>query len=77
MEKYLSTHDAAVELGVTDTAVANFVRRGELPVAAATRSGIRLFRLEDVRQLAAKRVAEGRRGRVVEVGVPVGEGIEA
>ena len=63
MERYLSTHDAAVELGVTDTAVTNIVRRGELRVAAETRSGIRLFRLDDVRKLAAERGNKGRPGR--------------
>ncbi len=63
MERYLSAHDASRILGVTGNAVHLMARRGELPVAGETLSGIRLFRLEDVRRLAAERAAKGQRGR--------------
>lgn len=55
MERYLSAHDAGRILGVTAQAVHQMVRRGVLPVAGATESGIRLFRREDVHELAQKR----------------------
>ena len=70
MERYLTANDAAREMGVTETTVVNMVKRGELPQAAETRSGIRLYRPEDVRRVAAERATRPtRRGSLVS---PVG-----
>lgn len=66
MERYLSTQDAARILGVTDTAVRNMIQRGELPVAGELASGIRLFRVDAVRKLAAERISQGKRSHHVE-----------
>lgn len=75
MERYLTANDAASEMGVTETTVLNMAKRGELAVAAETRSGIRLYRPEDVRRLAAERAAAGKRGRRSEpVPTPAGAG---
>ncbi len=57
MERYLSAHDAARILNVAAQSVHVMARRGELPVAGETESGIRLFRREDVERLAAVRAA--------------------
>ncbi len=57
MERYLSAHDAARILNVTAQSVHVMVRRGELPVAGETESGIRLFRRGDVQALAVVRAA--------------------
>jgi hypothetical protein len=74
MEKYLSANDASRILGVTGNAVHLMAKRGELPVAGETVSGIRLFRLDDVRKLAAERAAKGRRARGVETAALAVEG---
>lgn len=63
MERYLTANDAASEIGVTETTVRNLTERGALAVAAETLSGIRLYLLEDVRQLANERAATGKRSR--------------
>lgn len=70
MERYLTANDAALEVGVTETTIRNLTERRALPVAAETLSGIRLYRLEDVRQLAEERAAAGKRSRRPIVAVP-------
>ena len=57
---FLTSADAASLLGVTPAAVRLMVQRQELPVAAETLGGIRLFERGDVEALARKR-AEDRR----------------
>jgi len=52
---YLTPADAALLLRVTPATVRQMVRRGELPVAATTERGSRLFHRKDVEALAAKR----------------------
>jgi excisionase family DNA binding protein len=52
---FLSTADASRLLGVTPATVRGMARRGALPVATTTESGIRLFRRADVEALARKR----------------------
>lgn len=75
MERYLTANDVAAELGVTETTVLNMVKREELPVVAETLSGIRLYRLEDVRHLADERAALGKRGRRSRPALPVSEAV--
>ncbi len=77
MERYLSAHDASRILGVTGNAVLLMAKRGELPVAGETVSGIRLFRLEDVRKVAAERAAQGKRGSNTASTALVGEAVPA
>jgi len=60
--RYLSTADASRVLGVTPSAIRLIVRRGELPVAAMTEGGIRLFERAAVEALADRR-AERKRTR--------------
>jgi DNA-binding transcriptional MerR regulator len=57
-EAYLSTADAARLLGVTPAAVRGTARRGALPVATTTESGIRLFHRAEVAALARKRAMQ-------------------
>lgn len=64
MEKYLSAHDASRILGVTGNAVLLMAKRGELPIAAETESGIRLFRRKDVEQLAERRETKRERASI-------------
>lgn len=61
LSHFLSTADAARILGVTPATVRLMVKRGDLPTAGATESGIRLFHKEDVEKLAMRR--EERRER--------------
>jgi hypothetical protein len=59
MERYLSANSAGRVLGVTAQAVHQMAKRGDLPVAAETESGIRLFRRVDVEHLATVRAGVG------------------
>lgn len=61
MEKLLSAGEAARRLGVTPSAVRFMANRGDLPVAATTEGGVRLFRLPDVESLRAWREARKER----------------
>jgi len=56
MIRYLSAADASKLLGVTPGGVRLMVRRGELPVAAVTEGGIKLFNPNDVAELARRRI---------------------
>lgn len=58
MTKLLSTADAARLLNVTPVTVRLLARRGILPIAATTESGVRLFRTVDVERLAKRRAEE-------------------
>ena len=62
LERYLSANDAARILKVTAQSVHQMVRRGDLPVAGETESGIRLFRRDDVEALATVREERSRAG---------------
>ena len=57
MDKFLSTADAAKILGVTPATVRLMARERKLPPAAQTEGGINLFRIADVKSLAASRTA--------------------
>lgn len=57
-EELLSTADVARCLGITPEGVRYLERRGKVK-AARTRSGQRIFRLEDVEQLARDRGVSG------------------
>ena len=52
MERLLTVADAARILGVVPARVRQLANEGQLPPAATTVSGTRLFRLEDVQRLA-------------------------
>jgi DNA-binding transcriptional MerR regulator len=58
MDKLLTAADAARILGVVPARVRQLANEGQLPPAATTVSGTRLFRLEDVEQLADAREAK-------------------
>lgn len=60
---YLSTGDAARTLGVTSATVRLMVKRGDLPCAAMTESGVYLFARPDVERLAAERAQRHDGGR--------------
>lgn len=51
----MTAGDAAKLLQVTPATVRNMADRGDLPVAARTEGGIRLFETEEVKELAEKR----------------------
>ncbi len=61
MEQLLSAGEAARRLGVTPSAVRFMAERGDLPVAATTEGGVRLFRLPEVESLRAWREARTER----------------
>jgi DNA-binding transcriptional MerR regulator len=61
MDKLLTAADAARILGVVPARVRQLANEGQLPPVATTVSGTRLFRLEDVEQLAAAREAKRNR----------------
>ena len=61
MNKLLSTADAARRLNLTPATVRLLARRGTLPIAATTESGVRLFRAVDVERLAKARAEKVRR----------------
>jgi excisionase family DNA binding protein len=54
---YLSTKDAADEIGVGPDRFRQLEREGKIP-AIRTRGGVRLFRLSDVLVLKAQRAAQ-------------------
>ena len=58
MERLLTVADAARILGVVPARVRQLANEGQLPPAATTVSGTRLFRREDVEQLAEVRKAK-------------------
>jgi DNA-binding transcriptional MerR regulator len=58
MDKLLTAADAARILGVVPARVRQLANEGQLPPAATTVSGTRLFRREDVQQLADAREAK-------------------
>lgn len=55
MERYLTVADAGRVLGLTAASVRRLESLGELPVAATTEGGIRLFRKADVMACARER----------------------
>jgi excisionase family DNA binding protein len=61
VERLLTVADAARILGVVPARVRQLANEGQLPPAATTLRGTRLFRQEDVEQLA--RVREAKRNR--------------
>jgi excisionase family DNA binding protein len=61
MNSYMSAADASRVLDVTTATIRLMVRRGDLPVAATTEGGIRLFNRTDVEGLAARRQSQPRR----------------
>jgi hypothetical protein len=54
---YLTTAGAARLLGVTPDSVRLYAKQGQLPVAVVSESGIKLFKRDDVEQLAKCRAA--------------------
>ncbi len=58
--RFLSTADASRVLGVTPAAVRLMVRRGDLPVAAMTESGMHLFRRPEIDDLVRRRAERKR-----------------
>jgi excisionase family DNA binding protein len=58
MERLLTAADAARILGVVPARVRQLANEGQLPPAATTVGGTRLFRREDVEQLAEVREAK-------------------
>ena len=58
MERLLTVADAARILGVVPARVRQLANEGQLPPAATTVKGTRLFRLEDVEHLAEARKAK-------------------
>ena len=58
MERLLTVADAARILGVVPARVCQLANEGQLPPAATTVKGTRLFRLEDVEHLAEVRKAK-------------------
>ena len=61
MEQLLTAADAARILGVVPARVRQLANEGQLPPAATTVGGTRLFRREDVQQLADARAAKRNR----------------
>jgi excisionase family DNA binding protein len=61
VERLLTVADAARILGVVPARVRQLANEGQLPPAATTVRGTRLFRLEDVEQLAEVREAKRNR----------------
>ena len=61
MPEYLTSGDVAKETGFTPMGIKAASDRGELPVAAITRGGIRLFKLEDVEKFKRDREQNPRR----------------
>jgi excisionase family DNA binding protein len=61
VERLLTVADAARILGVVPARVRQLANEGQLPPAATTVRGTRLFRLEDVEQLAEVREAKRHR----------------
>jgi len=56
--------ETARRLGVSPQAVTDFIRRGDLPVAARTSAGFNLFRASDVDRLVEHRKKNpAKRGR--------------
>jgi len=60
MERYLTAPDAAPILNLSTQGVYRLIKRGELPVAAATEAGMYLFRREDVERVAEARSKQTR-----------------
>lgn len=61
MDTLLQPADVARACGVVPATVRYWALNGILPVAAVTRSGLRLFRAEDVEAVRQAREARGRR----------------
>jgi DNA-binding transcriptional MerR regulator len=61
MPEYLTSGDAAKETGLTGMGIKAAANRGDLPVAAITRGGIRLFKAEDVQRFKQDREQNARR----------------
>jgi excisionase family DNA binding protein len=61
VDRLLTVADAARILGVVPARVRQLANEGQLPPAATTVRGTRLFRQEDVEQLAEVREAKRRR----------------
>jgi hypothetical protein len=55
MEEFLTPADVGRLLARSPAAVRDMERRGELPLAAKTQGGIRLFRAVDVERLRKRR----------------------
>ena len=63
MDIYLTSGDTARMLGLSQAGLSLLVARKQLPVAARTESGLRLFRREDVERLSRDLVRRPRRAR--------------
>jgi DNA-binding transcriptional MerR regulator len=61
MGELLTTGDVAKESGLTTMGIQAAVKRGDLAPIARTRSGINLFRAEDVQKFNQKRVSRKQR----------------
>ena len=55
MPRYLTSADAARQLGVTPSAVRAMARTGRLVVAVKTDGGIQLFEMEEVQRVCNER----------------------
>jgi DNA-binding transcriptional MerR regulator len=62
MDRFLMGTDVAHILRVSAATVRRMAQRGELPVAATTKSGVRLYDRSDVMRLAKER-AQSREDR--------------
>jgi excisionase family DNA binding protein len=74
VDRLLTVADAARILGVVPARVRQLANEGQLPPAATTVRGTRLFRQEDVEQLA--RVREAKRHRAAAANRARGGGAE-
>ena len=61
MPEYLTAGDAAKEAKITAMGIKAASDRGDLPVAAITRGGIRLYRLHDVAKFIESRKQNDRK----------------
>jgi DNA-binding transcriptional MerR regulator len=66
VERLLTVADAARILGVVPARVRQLANEGQLPPAATTVSGTRLFRQEDVERLAEAREAKRSRAKLAQ-----------
>jgi excisionase family DNA binding protein len=64
VDRLLTVADAARILGVVPARVRQLANEGQLPPAATTVRGTRLFRQEDVEQLARVREAKRHRAEI-------------
>lgn len=74
MDVYLTTGDTARLLGLSQAGVSALVSRRQLPIAARTESGLRLFRRVDVERVGQELVRRPRRTRWYESTEPSNAG---